>query len=114
MPVKPLNPASSKLYAEFPMKIDANKSLPTTPQKTHLQSTPLTATTATTATPAAEASVATHLHTTSEAEAPFDSQRVAEIRQAIASGHFQINAEKIADRLIGDVRDFLAKNSSPR
>jgi len=38
----------------------------------------------------------------------FDAQRVAEIRQAIAEGRFQINPEKIADGLIESVRDMLA------
>lgn len=42
--------------------------------------------------------------------APFDSQRVAEIRQAIAEGRFQIDADKIAGRLLDSVRDMLAKD----
>ncbi|MFZ3036778.1 MAG: flagellar biosynthesis anti-sigma factor FlgM [Rugosibacter sp.] len=61
------------------------------------------------------ASVTTHLAQSASlttAEAPFNSQRVAEIRQAITEGRFEINADKIAGRLIGDVRDFLAKNQS--
>lgn len=61
------------------------------------------------------ASVTTHLAQSASltaGEAPFNSQRVAEIRQAIAEGRFEINADKIAGRLISDVRDFLAKNQS--
>lgn len=98
------------------MKIDASRTSPTSsaaaPQKAPLQNAtnPVA-----TASPVADASVTTHLQKTggaSSAEAPFDSQRVAEIRQAIAEGRFQINADKIADRLIGDVRDFLAQDQS--
>jgi len=93
------------------MKIDAPRTSPTAvPQKNHLQAaaSPVVA-----ASPAADASVTTHLKKAggpSSVEAPFDSQRVTEIRQAIAEGRFQINTDKIADRLIGDVRDFLAKD----
>jgi negative regulator of flagellin synthesis FlgM len=96
------------------MKIDASRTSPTSPtttqQKTRLQNT---SNSVATNAPAAEGSVTTHLQKTSgtsAAQAPFDSQRVAEIRQAIAEGRFQINTDKIADRLIGDVRDFLAKD----
>lgn len=43
------------------------------------------------------------------AESPVvDSKRVAEIKQAIADGRFQINTERIADGLISSVRDMLA------
>lgn len=43
------------------------------------------------------------------AESPVvDSKRVAEIRQAIADGRFQINTERIADGLIDSVRALLA------
>lgn len=42
----------------------------------------------------------------------FDAQRVAEIRQAIADGRFQVNPEKIADGLIESVRDMLAGRHS--
>ncbi|MFZ3222142.1 MAG: flagellar biosynthesis anti-sigma factor FlgM [Rugosibacter sp.] len=89
------------------MKIDTSGIPLTTPQKTRPQpaAAPLRS-------PSADASVTTHLQQTSNlisAEAPFDSQRVAEIRQAIAEGRFEINASKIADRLITDVRESLAK-----
>ena len=36
-----------------------------------------------------------------------DSARVAEIKLAIAEGRFEVNAEKVADRLIDATRDFL-------
>ncbi|MCM8610732.1 flagellar biosynthesis anti-sigma factor FlgM [Accumulibacter sp.] len=39
---------------------------------------------------------------------PFDSARVAEIRQAIANGRFTINAEAIAERLIASASDLVA------
>lgn len=96
------------------MKIDASRTSPASPtaapEKTRLQNT--TNPVATSAS-AANDSVTTHLQATGGAsmvQAPFDSQRVEEIRQAIAEGRFQINTDKIADRLIGDVRDFLAKD----
>jgi negative regulator of flagellin synthesis FlgM len=37
-----------------------------------------------------------------------DSQRVAEIKQAIAEGRFQVNPERIADGLIDSVRQMLS------
>lgn len=37
-----------------------------------------------------------------------DSQRVAEIKQAIANGEFKIDAGRIADGLINSVREMLA------
>lgn len=61
---------------------------------------------------AGDAAAASNLQSTAfvrSAAAPFDSQRVAEIREAIAQGQLQIDAEKIADRLIEDVRDQLGK-----
>jgi negative regulator of flagellin synthesis FlgM len=42
--------------------------------------------------------------------APFDSKRVEEIRQAIADGRLQIDADKIAGRLLDGVQELLAKN----
>lgn len=38
----------------------------------------------------------------------YNAARVAEIRQAIAEGRFQINPERIADGLLDSVREFLA------
>jgi negative regulator of flagellin synthesis FlgM len=40
--------------------------------------------------------------------APFDSKRVAEIRQAVADGRLQIDADKIAGRLLAGVQEHLA------
>lgn len=39
--------------------------------------------------------------------APVDGARIAEIKQAIAEGRFQVNAEAIADGLIATARDLL-------
>ena len=49
------------------------------------------------------------LQASEPAGAPIDSQRVAEIRQSIIDGKLQINAERIADRLIEGAREQLAK-----
>ena len=57
--------------------------------------------------------VSTSLHAVSGTEAAFDSQRVAEIRQAISEGRFQINPERIADGLISSVRDMLGQKRQP-
>ncbi|HZV53730.1 MAG TPA: flagellar biosynthesis anti-sigma factor FlgM [Rhodocyclaceae bacterium] len=46
------------------------------------------------------------------AEGPVvDAARVAEIKQAITEGRFQINPERIADGLLENVRQMLAKQS---
>lgn len=37
----------------------------------------------------------------------FDSKKVAEIKAAIASGKFQVNAEKVADGLMDTVKDLI-------
>lgn len=39
----------------------------------------------------------------------FDTAKVEQIKAAIASGQFQVNADKIADGLISTVRDLLGK-----
>lgn len=52
-------------------------------------------------------SLATQLSSTSESEAPFDSARVAEIKQAIASGQFTINASAISERLISSAKEMI-------
>lgn len=54
--------------------------------------------------------VATAFHSVAGAEAAFDSKKVAEIRQAISEGRFQINPERIADGLINSVQELLGKN----
>jgi negative regulator of flagellin synthesis FlgM len=43
----------------------------------------------------------------SDSGAPFDTGRVAEIKQAISEGKFSINAGAIADRLIVSARELL-------
>jgi negative regulator of flagellin synthesis FlgM len=40
----------------------------------------------------------------------FDAVRVAEIRENISAGRYQINPAKIADGLLSTVRDLLGKN----
>lgn len=57
--------------------------------------------------------VATALHAVSGSEAAFNSQKVAEIRQAISEGRFQINPERIADGLINSVREMLSQTRRP-
>ncbi len=44
--------------------------------------------------------------------ATIDSKKVAEIKQAISEGRFQINTAAIADRLINDVEDLLNASQS--
>lgn len=39
----------------------------------------------------------------------YDAERVAEIRQAISEGKFQINPERIADGLLDSVRTMLSR-----
>jgi negative regulator of flagellin synthesis FlgM len=41
-----------------------------------------------------------------------DSSRVVEVKRAIADGSFEIDAEKIADRLIDATREFLRSHKS--
>ena len=42
----------------------------------------------------------------------FDAVRVAEIRESIRAGSYQVDTAKIADGLISSVRDLLGKGSS--
>ncbi len=49
------------------------------------------------------------LSTEMTAEAPVDSARIAEIKQAIAEGRFSVNPERIADGLLASVRDMLGR-----
>lgn len=44
-------------------------------------------------------------------EAPIDAQKVAEIKQAIAAGRFQIDPERIAANLLEGVRELLARRA---
>lgn len=101
------------------MKINSALPSPASLPKARAQATAATANGAgRTAAPSAavgDAAAASNLQSTAfvrSAAAPFDSQRVAEIREAIAQGQLQIDAEKIADRLIEDVRDQLGKKRS--
>ena len=102
------------------MKINSAIPSPASLPKARAQATAATANGAAgrTAAPhggAGDAAAASNLQSTAfvrSAAAPFDSQRVAEIREAIAQGQLQIDAEKIADRLIEDVRDQLGKKRS--
>ncbi|MGI9026444.1 MAG: flagellar biosynthesis anti-sigma factor FlgM [Burkholderiaceae bacterium] len=47
----------------------------------------------------------------SNAEAPFDAQRVEAIKAAISAGHFKVNPEAIADKLIDSVGQLLTGKS---
>lgn len=95
------------------MKIDSPIKSPASPLSQNSRGVETTKAPAAPVTAADDASVATHLQQTGLIDSsapPFDSQRVAEIRQAVAEGRFQINAEKIADSLIQSVRDLIAKD----
>ncbi len=41
-----------------------------------------------------------------------DTNKVAEIKQAISEGRFQINSSLVADRLIQSVRDLISSNQA--
>lgn len=58
--------------------------------------------------PAADVSAHVQIQHAEQKDAVYDADRVAEIRQAIAEGRFQINPERIADGLIESVRDMLS------
>jgi negative regulator of flagellin synthesis FlgM len=53
-------------------------------------------------------SLSARLQEVGAGETPVDIHRVAEIKQAIAEGRFQINPERIADGLLASVREMLA------
>lgn len=44
--------------------------------------------------------------------ADFDAEKVARISQAIDDGSFKINADVIADKLIGNAKELLTKSAS--
>ncbi|MCM2308779.1 MAG: flagellar biosynthesis anti-sigma factor FlgM [Sulfuritalea sp.] len=113
----PLNPLSQEPVPVHIMKINSTIPSPASLPKARTQTTAngpgRTAAPGTAV--AGDAATAGKLQSTAfvrSAAAPFDSQRVAEIRDAIAQGQLQIDAEKIADRLIEDVRDQLGKKRS--
>ncbi|MCE9642305.1 MAG: flagellar biosynthesis anti-sigma factor FlgM [Betaproteobacteria bacterium] len=41
-----------------------------------------------------------------------DAARVAELKQAISDGHFKVNAENVADRLLATVRDLIVAHKA--
>lgn len=53
-------------------------------------------------------SLSARLQEVGAGETPIDAQKVAEIKQAISEGRFQINPERIADGLLSSVREMLA------
>lgn len=53
-------------------------------------------------------SLSARLNEVGAGEMPADVQRIAEIKQAITEGRFQINPERIADGLLNSVREMLA------
>lgn len=60
-----------------------------------------------------ELSSASRMQGNAAAGGAFDAQRVAEIRQAISEGRFQINPERIADGLVDSVREMIAQRRRP-
>lgn len=54
-------------------------------------------------------SLSARLQEVGAGETPVNAQRVAEIKQAISEGRFQINPERIADGLLASVRDMLGR-----
>jgi len=45
-----------------------------------------------------------------EANADFDAEKVARIAQAIRDGKFKVNAEAIADKLVANAQELLARS----
>lgn len=92
------------------MKIDSSLPSPSTQSKVRQQKS--ADSTAPAAAKASTASVSAHLQQAAaigSTTAPFDSQKVAEIRQAISEGQFKVDADKVASSLIEGVRSLLAK-----
>lgn len=57
-------------------------------------------------------SLSSRLQEVGAGQSPVNSERVAEIKQAIKEGRFQINPERIADGLLSSVRDMLGKQAA--
>lgn len=92
------------------MKIDS--SLPSSATQSKVRQQKSADNAAPAAAKASTASVSTHLQQTAAVDsttAPFDTQKVAEIRQAITEGQFRVDADKVANSLIEGVRSLLAK-----
>jgi len=47
--------------------------------------------------------------TTARTSGDFDVRRVQAMRQAIANGSFRVNAQAVADKLLGNAEEFLAR-----
>jgi negative regulator of flagellin synthesis FlgM len=45
----------------------------------------------------------------STSASPFDAEKVAKIRQAIAEGRFNVRTDAVADKLLDSVKELLAK-----
>ena len=93
------------------MKIDSSTPSAVTLAKTR-QQRPAASGPAAGATSESTVATLSHSQATDQTGAPFDSERIAEIRQAIADGKLQVNAERIADRLIQGAREQFAKGRS--
>ena len=52
------------------------------------------------------------IETRLETSEAVDTARVAEVKRAIAEGRFEVNSEKVADRLIESTREFLLARKS--
>ncbi len=97
------------------MKIDSASKISGGPSTASAGSRPAPAAAGAAANTAAPAGLQVELSRTAglkQAGEVFDTNRVAEIRQAIAEGRFQINPERIADGLIDSVRTMLSRQQS--
>ncbi|WP_432720744.1 flagellar biosynthesis anti-sigma factor FlgM [Jeongeupia wiesaeckerbachi] len=92
------------------MKIDPSTRAPLAQPTRNAERTSQTGTAA----PADDLSVsinpaAAELGQADSAGAPFDGERVAALRQAIAEGRFSVRADAIADKLIDSVKELLGR-----
>ncbi|BCL75115.1 hypothetical protein JHS3_08510 [Jeongeupia sp. HS-3] len=92
------------------MKIDPSTRAPVTQPLRNTERTSQTGKAA----PADDLSVsinpaAAGLSQTEASGAPFDSERVASLRQAIAEGRFSVRADAVADKLIDSVKELLGR-----